>query len=273
MKEIVFDGFMIVLPLINYSFQVYKFNKTKSSKGFSKHSCLVTILVHTLKVFFWFCEQFKNTLLIQSISIIIMQLYLIFLCIKYQEKEINYEEIPNENDTSINSDITRKLRKLKNIFNIKLIWKWKDIFEYYIFYLVILVLLSISSLIFSDNYYYSFLIGLFCMVLEAFGSLPQIIELFRTKNQKNISKIMVSMWIIGNLIKVYYNIYYNSPIQLIIGAYLQVFFNIILIAQIIFYYCMDKKRTNEIFMNKFNTNKILFDANSNDSKNINENAI
>ena len=271
MKEIAFDGLMIVCPSINYVFQVYKFNKTKSSKGFSKHSCLVTILLHTLRVFFWFCEQFKNALLFQSILIIIMQLYLIFLCIKYQEKEINYEEVPKESDTTINSDITQKLSKLKNIFNIKFIWKWKDIFEYYVFYLVILVLLSIASLLFSDNYYYSFLIGFFCMAFEAFGSFPQIIELFRTKNQKNISKIMVSMWIIGNSIKLYYNIHNNSPIQLIIGAYIQVFCNLILILQIIFYYCMDNKRIQEIFMNKFNTIKIIFDANSNDTKNINEN--
>ena len=78
MKEIIIDFFLIIVPVINYLFQVFKFNKTKSSKGFSKYLCLVTILLHTFKIFFWFIEKFKNTLVIQSVVVIIMQLYLIY---------------------------------------------------------------------------------------------------------------------------------------------------------------------------------------------------
>ena len=49
-----------------------------------------------------------------------MQLYLVYLCIKFQEKEPNYGEIINENNSSDNT-IKRKLNNLKNIFNLKLI--------------------------------------------------------------------------------------------------------------------------------------------------------
>ena len=273
MKEILLDGFMVFGPSTNYLFQVYKFNKTKSSKGFSIYLCLVTILSHTLKVFFWFSKKFKNTLLVQSILVIIVQLYLIYLCIIYQEKETNFEQIPNstDTDTSNKTNIRRRLYKMKKIFELKSIWKWNDAFEYYIFYCFVLVLLSISYLCFNDNYYYSFVIGLMSMLLEVFCSFPQIIELFKTKNQKNISKIMVSMWLIGNSIKVYYNIYNKSPIQLIIGAYIQVFCNVILITQIIFYQCNDYIRNNDILMNNISSNKILFDTNSSDSEDNKDN--
>ena len=262
-------------PPLNYLFQVFKFNKTKSSKGFSKYLCLVTILSHTLKVFFWFSERFKYALLFQSILVIIMQLYLIYVCIKFKEKEPNYDQIPNENNSSNNTNIKRKIYNWKNIVDFKLIWKWNDTFEYYIFYFIIVILLSVCHLCLGNYDYYSFSLGFVSMILDMLGSFPQIIELYKTKNQRNISKIMVLMWFFGNLIKVYYNIHNKSPLPLIIGSYIQVFFNVVLISQIIYYYFNDNIRKSEILMNQTNSNKILFDINSGDgdSENIKETII
>ena len=275
MKEILLDFFMTFCPTLNYLFQIFKFNKTKSSKGFSKYLCLVTILSHTLKVFFWFSERFKYALLFQSILVIIMQLYLIYVCIKFKEKEPNYDQIPNENNNSNNTNIKRKIYNWKNIIDFKLIWKWNDIFEYYIFYFIIVTLLSVCHLCLRNYDYYSFSLGFVSMILDMLGSFPQIIELYKTKNQRNISKIMVLMWFFGNLIKVYYNIHNKSPLPLIIGSYIQVFFNVVLISQIIYYYFNDNIRKSEILMNQTNSNKILFDVNSgdSDSENIKETII
>lgn len=275
MKEILLDFFMTFCPTLNYLFQIFKFNKTKSSKGFSKYLCLVTILSHTLKVFFWFSERFKYALLFQSILVIIMQLYLIYVCIKFKEKEPNYDQIPNENNSSNNTNIKRKIYNWKNIIDFKLIWKWNDIFEYYIFYFIIVILLSVCHICLGNYDYYSFSLGFVSMILDMLGSFPQIIELYKTKNQRNISKIMVLMWFFGNLIKVYYNIHNKSPLPLIIGSYIQVFFNVVLISQIIYYYFNDNIRKSEILMNQTNSNKILFDINSGDgdSENIKETII
>ena len=275
MKEILLDFFMTFCPTLNYLFQIFKFNKTKSSKGFSKYLCLVTILSHTLKVFFWFSERFKYALLFQSILVIIMQLYLIYVCIKFKEKEPNYDQIPNENNSSNNTNIKRKIYNWKNIIDFKLIWKWNDTFEYYIFYFIIVILLSVCHICLGNYDYYSFSLGFVSMILDMLGSFPQIIELYKTKNQRNISKIMVLMWFFGNLIKVYYNIHNKSPLPLIIGSYIQVFFNVVLISQIIYYYFNDNIRKSEILMNQTNSNKILFDVNSgdDDSENIKETII
>ncbi len=275
MKEILLDFFMTFCPTLNYLFQIFKFNKTKSSKGFSKYLCLVTILSHTLKVFFWFSERFKYALLFQSILVIIMQLYLIYVCIKFKEKEPNYDQIPNENNSSNNTNVKRKIYNWKNIIDFKLIWKWNDTFEYYIFYFIIVILLSVCHICLGNYDYYSFSLGFVSMILDMLGSFPQIIELYKTKNQRNISKIMVLMWFFGNLIKVYYNIHNKSPLPLIIGSYIQVFFNVVLISQIIYYYFNDNIRKSEILMNQTNSNKILFDVNSgdSDSENIKETII
>ena len=86
-KDISLDTFMIFGPSANYVFQAIKFYRTKSSKGFSNYLCLVTILAHTTKIFFWFGERYKYTLLMQSVLVIIILLYIIYLCLKYNEKK------------------------------------------------------------------------------------------------------------------------------------------------------------------------------------------
>jgi len=270
MKEIFLDCFMAFGPSINYLFQVLKFKKTKSSKGFSPYLCLITIISHTLKIFFWFTEKFKYTLLIQSILVIITQLYLIYLCVKYQDHQIDYEkgplDIKNNNDNSNNKYLIKDIMcDWKQTFNLKYIWKWNNIVEYYKFYSSIIALL-ILFYIYCNSNYYSMIIGTASVCLEMMCSLPQIIEMYRTKNQRNISKLMVLMWLFGNALKVYYNIYNHCPIQLIIGAYIQVFFNIILISQIIYYYFNDK---NELITNDdtIKSNKILFDTSPNEEDN------
>ena len=106
MKDIFLDLFMAFGPSLNYLFQAYKFNKTKSSKGFSNYLCLVTILSHTLKVFFWFGEKFKYTLLVQSVLVILMQLYIIYLFIKYKEDNNNLFHLIYINNTSYRVKIT-----------------------------------------------------------------------------------------------------------------------------------------------------------------------
>ena len=270
MKEIFFDIFMAFGPPLNYLFQVFKFNKTKSSKGFSKYLCLVTILSHTFKIFYWIIKKFKYTLLIQSILVIIMQLYLIYLCIKYKDGRKSYQPVPSENisNTIAELNVKQELCQIENILNLKLFWKWDNFLEYYIFYFFIIILLSISHLYFNDYNHYSFTLGLLNLFLEMLCSLPQIIEMYKTKNQKNISKIMVLLWLLGNSIKVYYNIYNKSPMQLIIGAYMQVFFNIILILQIIYYYFMNNSDKEGMLIN--NSNKLTFDNKSQNDEDIKE---
>ena len=241
---ILLDLFMTFAPSLNYLFQAQKFKQTKSSKGFSIFLCLVTLLSHTLKVFFWFGKKFKFTLLLQSILVINMQLYLIHLCIKYKELKISTSSVSLLYN---NKNLLPNKFKLKNFIqssmdctktlNSTLIWRWNTAIEYYKFYFLIIFTLSALSIYFGiNNIYYINVIGIFSVFLEMLCTLPQIIELHKSKNPNNISKIMVFMWFSGNILKIYYNTVNNSPMQLIIGSYIQVFFNIILICQMLYYY-------------------------------------
>ncbi len=247
-REILMDLFMTFGPSLNYLFQVKKFKKTHSSKGFSNSVCLVTVLSHTLKIFFWFGKKFKYTLLIQSILVIIMQLYLIYLVIKFKE-DINDEITISEPQTKSKKEKIKKiiredLLNWSETLNRKLIWKWNNVIEYYKFYFFIIsILIAFSISLGIKNVIYINIIGAISIIMEILCSLPQIIEMKKSKNQRNISKIMVLMWFSGNILKIYYNMANHSPLQLIIGSFAQVFFNCILIGQIAYYYKLNKKES------------------------------
>jgi uncharacterized protein with PQ loop repeat len=238
-KNISLDIFMTFAPAVNYVFQALTFRKTKSSKGFSSFLCLITILAHTTKIFYWFGERYKYTLLVQSILVIIILFYILHLFLKYKEKP----EVYSPPTFSINREIFDKKEKVKqyiylvvsfkDTFNPYLIWRWNKLIEFYKFYFFIILALLLCLLIFGvENKIFTKSIGYLNLMLEMLCSLPQIIEMYRTKNQRNISKIMVIFWFGGNLLKIYYNYYNNSPLILLIGSYIQVFFNIILIGQL-----------------------------------------
>lgn len=252
-KDISLDIFMAFAPATNYVFQALTFTKTKSSKGFSSFLCLVTILAHTTKIFYWFGERYKYTLLVQSILVIIILFYVLHLFLKYKEKP----EVCIPSTFSINKKIIDKKEKVKkciysvvsfkNTFNPYLIWRWNKLIEFYKFYFFIILAMLLCLLIFGvENKIFTKIIGYLNLILEMLCSLPQIIEIYRTKNQRNISKMMVIFWFGGNLLKIYYNYYNNSPLLLLISSYIQVFFNIILIGQLIYYYQRNKKE----FLNK-----------------------
>ena len=264
-KDIFLDLFMSLGPSLNYLFQAKKFNKTKSSKGFSNFLCLVTILSHTLKVFFWLGKKFKYTLLIQSLLVIFTQLYLIYLVIKYKDENISQDLIyKNNKKEKIKCE---NLYNWSNTFNRKLIWRWNNVIEYYKFYFFIIFILTVFSFILGiKNKYYINIIGTLSVFLEMLCSLPQIIEMQKSKNQRNISKIMVFMWFSGNILKIYYNTANKSPIQLIIGSYIQVFFNCILIYQIFYYYIKNEREGINNGINNYNYKELQFVNEKDNSK-------
>ena len=87
------DLAVIILPSIAYLFQIIKFNKTKSSQGFSKYICLLIFLGNLLRIFFWFGKKFKKTLLYQSLLTIIFQIVLVHYFMKYQNKKLYLQDI------------------------------------------------------------------------------------------------------------------------------------------------------------------------------------
>ncbi len=126
------DLAMIIAPLLTYCFQIHKFNKTKSSKGFSKLICFWLFMGNILRIFFWFGTHFKNTLLYQSTGIVIFQIILIHLCIKYQDNPIQNSFLPDVNNNKSEKNDYKKKSLIFYLIN------WKQTFKLTISNLIIL---------------------------------------------------------------------------------------------------------------------------------------
>jgi uncharacterized protein with PQ loop repeat len=259
------DLSMICAPLIAYLFQINKFYKTKSSRGFSKYLCLLLFLGNIFRIFFWFGTRFKNVLLYQSIGIVIFQIILIHLCIKFQEKSYN-------SSRSYLPDIQLKIEKRSNInlvknfiaeyysktfkpkqcqlFNPKLFWKWTKEIEYYKFMCVLTAFLSFLTFFLKKNKLFFQIIGVLCSIFEASVCFPQVIKNCKTKVTKNISFTMIFCWFLGDTFKLFYNIHYKAPIQLIMSISLQISLDFVVLCQIIMY-----RKNNFTEKNKINANK------------------
>ena len=249
------DFAMIIAPSLTYVFQIIKFNKTKSSQGFSKFICLLIFLGNLLRIFFWLGKRFKKTLLYQSILTVILQIILVHYFMKYQNKKLYLQDIkvPSTNkqlkiEKKNNINLIKnyiaayfsktfkpKMFNLSKIFSIKIFWNWQEEIEYYKFMVLMLIILSILFSIFRKNNLFLQIIGSLSASFEALTCFPQVVENCRTKVTKNISFIMVVCWFFGDSFRFGYNLYYKSPVQLTVGMGIMVLFDSILVMQLIMY--------------------------------------
>ena len=225
------DVAMISAPLLTYCFQINKFLQTHSSKGFSKLICLLLFLGNIFRIFFWFGKHFKKTLFYQSIGVVIFQVILIHLCVKYQDKAL----ISQTNNISYDKPLIYYLINWKKTLEPKKIWKWAVEIEYYKFMSLIAFILAIFEFMIGRYKIYYDILGVFAAFFESMTCVPQAVNNCRTKNTRNISFQMIFFWFLGDSFRLYYYVRFKSPIQMIIGICIQVTLDFIVSAQICFY--------------------------------------
>ena len=100
--------------------------------------------------------------------------------------------------------------------------------------LIIFILSFLGSLLNKFKIYYN-LLGIFSAFFESLTCVPQAVTNCQTKNTRNLSFSMIFFWFMGDSFRLYYNIRFKAPIQMIIGIAVQVTLDIIVCLQICVY--------------------------------------
>lgn len=208
------DIIMTLSPVIPYFSQINTFKKNKSSKGFSIKISLFILSANILRIFFWFGENFQISLLLQSILMILAQLYLVKIYVEFSEKNIYSKK------DSIMKDF----------------WDWDKETNYFLFITTfILFFLGLSFNIGMENKIYVNFLGSVSSFLEAIMPCAQILKMYQDKSSKNFSHVLILSWVFGDSFKVYYYFITKVPIQMLLSAIMQVVFDFVIIIQIFYY--------------------------------------
>ncbi len=220
------DIIMTLTPVIPYYAQINTFKKNKSSEGFSIKISLFILSANILRIFFWFGEKFNISLLLQSVLMIIAQLYLVKVYVQYSEK----------------NDYIKKESLFKNF------WDWDKDTNYFIFITsFILLFIGLSLNIGMENKLYVNTLGSISSFLEAIMPCAQILKMYQDKSAKNFSYVLILSWVLGDSFKVYYYFITKVPIQMLLSAIMQVVFDFVIIFQIIYYnYFSSEKEKTEV---------------------------
>ena len=239
----------VILPSVGYIHQYMKIISLKKTEGFSKLVSFILIISFIFRIFFWIGEHFEKSILFNAIFGVFVQLLLLRACLKYDTK-------------------LQKNDNISRFFNLKEFWNWPYFNDYLIFLFFISTCIVIVSLIVGyDNKYYVFLLGVITSAIESFCDVPQIYELYISKNPYTVSYLMLFMWLSGDIFKVTYFFFRDTPLQLICCAIFQLTTDIILWSQIIYYrYFCNKRKYVDIFdddnKEKINGSQLYISINS-----------
>lgn len=215
--RILFDMSFIICPNIGYIHQYLKIKSQKSSAGFSKLVSFILIISFIIRIFFWIGYRFEYAILLNAIIGILMQLILLNGCISYN--------VDHHHEKAVS-----------NFFAMKEFWAWPYFMDYLYFISFFTISLSlISNIIGYANQTYVFFLGAMTALIEAFLGVPQVYEIFTSKNVGTISYILVMSWFVGDLFKLTYYLISNAPMQLLGCVSLQLLVDAIVICQIMYY--------------------------------------
>ncbi|ELU43584.1 PQ-loop domain-containing protein [Rhizoctonia solani AG-1 IA] len=150
----------------------------QDSSGFSRDVCAILLIANIARCFFWLGNRFEFPLLIQSILMILAQLALLYICIRYR---------PDISPESVGVS-TRPYG----------FWQWPSYGTYIEFLAGLIVVLTIVELIFGRMSWFVDALGFFALGLESTLPLPQLYSNYRQKSLYGFRMSTLLGWVGGD---------------------------------------------------------------------------
>ncbi|KAI0731255.1 hypothetical protein C8Q76DRAFT_355563 [Earliella scabrosa] len=147
---------MAVGPPLVYADQAYSIVKKQDSTGFSRDVCAILLLANVTRCFFWLGNRFELALLVQSILMILAQLALLYICIRFR---------PRLSPENLGAS-TRPFA----------FWQWPNYTQYLEFLAAFILCQAILFLILGRSELFISILGFLALGLESTLPIPQLIS-------------------------------------------------------------------------------------------------
>ncbi|CAO3625563.1 unnamed protein product [Cunninghamella echinulata] len=254
---------MIVGPVVGYIDQYRIILQKESSAGFNAKTCAILLFANILRIFFWLGKRFDTTLLIQSIVMIIAQLILLQVVLKYRHdpspttlysnlgpearssstsslSSLLDEQLEAElNGLEFDHDQRRKYKKLRWLCDMnhlfKHFWAWEHYLDFINCLLIFTTIIALLYLFLNTSNGFIECLGMISLATEASLPLPQFISNYKRKSMTGFSLLVLASWFLGDSFKLFYFIYTQAPLQFDICGGFQLSIDTLIVFQFIWY--------------------------------------
>ncbi|KAH9935861.1 uncharacterized protein BXZ73DRAFT_89360 [Epithele typhae] len=206
---------MAVGPPLVYADQAYSIVKKQDSTGFSRDVCAILLLANITRCFFWLGSRFEMALLVQSLLMILAQLVLLYICIRFRPK------LSPEN-------LGVSIRPLS-------FWQWSNYTQYLEFLVAFVLCQAILFLILGRSSTYVSALGFVALGLESTLPIPQLISNYKQRSLYGFRMSTLVGWFGGDAFKTVYFFLQELPLQFKVCAIFQLSIDCAIVIQRLMY--------------------------------------
>ncbi|KAI0820386.1 hypothetical protein BC628DRAFT_1397911 [Trametes gibbosa] len=206
---------MAVGPPLVYADQAVSIVRKQDSTGFSRDVCAILLLANITRCFFWLKARFEYALLFQSLFMIVAQLVLLYICIRYRPRLS-----PDNLGVS-----TRPFS----------FWQWETYTQYLEFLAAFILCQAILYLIAGRSEVFMAILGFVALGLESTLPIPQLISNHKQRSLYGFRMSTLIGWVGGDAFKTVYFFLQGSPLQFKVCAIFQLSIDCAIIFQRLMY--------------------------------------
>ncbi|KAI0793981.1 hypothetical protein C8Q74DRAFT_1246103 [Fomes fomentarius] len=206
---------MAVGPPLVYADQAYSIVKKQDSTGFSRDVCAILLLANITRCFFWLGNRFELALLVQSILMILAQLALLYICIRFRSR-LSPENLGAS---------TRPFA----------FWQWANYTQYIEFLAAFILCQAILFLILGRSDIFVSILGFVALGLESTLPIPQLISNYKQRSLYGLRMSTLIGWFGGDSFKMVYFFLQESPLQFKVCAIFQLSIDCAIVVQRLVY--------------------------------------
>ncbi|SAM05037.1 hypothetical protein [Absidia glauca] len=229
---------MVFGPVIGYIDQYRLILNAGTSAGFNPKTCAILLFAK-------FGKRFDTTLLVQSIVMIVSQLILLEIVVRYRPSLMN-EHRRRRSSLSSHSSVSSLSIEADHPWtrawqSRHLFWQWSTYIEYLNFLLAFTTVIALLYVFMNRVPYFVELLGIISLGIESSLPLPQCISNFRRRSTDGFSYLVLASWFLGDGFKVFYYVYTQAPFQFIGCGIVQLTIDTVIVLECILFSSVVKK--------------------------------